>query len=155
MKFDNNEGTSNDSRRTSLTDDVPDRYGKLALLNTEKMMINASIRDLEVEVKLASEPTSCEKSSTQLITRLETLRRDIIVLMHELEKYKDVDPCRTKKKREDIVAMKAKAERWTNNIEILEGWVCRALGIGYQQLDCLRRECYGPDYVEGEAPEEL
>lgn len=153
MKLDNNKGTSDYSCRTSSNDERTDRYGKLAMLNTEKKMINASIRDLEVKVKLASE--SCEKSSTQLITRLETLSKDIIVLKHELENYKDVDPRRTEKKREDIDAMKAKAERWTNNIEILEGWVCRALGIGHQQLDCLRRECYGPEYMEGEALEEL
>ena len=137
--------------RTSSNDDDPALLNKLEVLYAERATINTSIRHLDSEIEIALESRPCESSTKQLSERLEALHKDVIMLEHELEIYHDVDPHVMIKKEGEIVAMKAEAGRWTDNIEILEGWVCRVFGINDQQIESLRRECYGPEYVEGEA----
>ncbi|KAI5284636.1 hypothetical protein KEM52_002811, partial [Ascosphaera acerosa] len=57
--------------------------------------------------------------------------------------------------REGIARWKAEAERWTDNIYILEGYLARLAGGDREVLDCVKRECYGEEYVEGEGLREL
>lgn len=154
-KFDVGKISNSTDSTASSNDAKADRVGRLAMLGTEESMINASIQRLELEVKELSEKEPDPNHTKQLIVRLENLRKDVIVLNRELEAYKDVDPRKVEQKREEIIAMRAEAERWTNNIAILESWLRRAFGIDEQRMDYLRKSCYGTDHIKEEALGEL
>lgn len=112
------------------------------------MIVHASIHDLEAQIEMTSRSRPNGNSIEILHALKETLQEDIAALRHHVEAYKDADPRCVEEKREGTEAMRLQAERWTNNIEILEGWLCEV--IGTEQMDRLREECYGADYVEGE-----
>ncbi|KAL8938941.1 MAG: hypothetical protein Q9216_003627 [Gyalolechia sp. 2 TL-2023] len=132
----------------SSSDAKSDRTARLAMLGAEKSMINGSIERLKLEIQELSEKDPRQHPTQQLIAQLETLRKDVVVLKHELEAYKDVDPRKVEQKREKIIAMQAEAERWTNNIAILECWLRRAFDIDERQMDYLRRSSYGTGCFE-------
>ncbi|KAI4144642.1 MAG: hypothetical protein LQ341_002607 [Variospora aurantia] len=117
-------------------------------LQSEKMIVHASIHDLEAQIGMTSRSRPNGNSVEILHALTETLQEDIAALRHHVEAYKDADPRCVEEKREGTEAMRLQAERWTNNIEILEGWLCEV--IGTEQMDRLREECYGANYVEGE-----
>ncbi|KAL8679825.1 MAG: hypothetical protein Q9186_003941 [Xanthomendoza sp. 1 TL-2023] len=119
-------------------------------LQMEKVMIDTSIVDLQTSIDKATELGLVTNASTELLALKKTLQADVITLKDDLEGYKDIDPMELDKKREAIAVMKRKAELWTNNIELLEGWLERALGAEPAQLDFLRREIYGAEYLDGE-----
>ncbi|KAL9020423.1 MAG: hypothetical protein Q9185_002298 [Variospora sp. 1 TL-2023] len=125
-----------------------DAFTSLAKLRSEKMTVHASIHDLEAQIEMTSRSRPNGNSVGILHALTETLQEDIAALRHHVEAYKDADPRCVEEKREGTEAMRFQAERWTNNIEILEGWLCEV--IGTEQMDRLREECYGADYVEGE-----
>lgn len=80
----------------------------------------------------------------------ETLQEDVIALRHDVEAYKDPDPQCVTRTREEIEATRSNADKWTNNIDILEGWLCRTLGTDAGQMEQLRRDFHGAEYTEGE-----
>ncbi|KAI4226036.1 MAG: hypothetical protein L6R36_003482 [Xanthoria steineri] len=133
-----------------------DRSQELLKLRSEKLRLDASLVHLQgvVDKAMDSEPF-VGTASTELFALQKTLRVDVMVLKGELEDYRDIDPQQLEKKKGEAALMRAKAERWTNNIELLEGWLGRVRGVDPHQLDCLRRECYGTEYTEGEGLKEL
>ncbi|KAL8936624.1 MAG: hypothetical protein Q9211_004098 [Gyalolechia sp. 1 TL-2023] len=148
IKLDGGETSNSANATVSLNDAKTDSTGRLAMRGTENSMINGSIQRLKFEVQELSEKEACPTSTKQLMVRLEKLRKDVVVLKQELEAYKDVDPRKVEQKREEIIAMRAEAERWTNNVAILESWLRREFGIDEQQMDHLRRSSYGTELVE-------
>lgn len=118
---------------------------RLAELRAEKAMINGSIHLLELEIRRLLERKPCQDS---LVVRLGKLREDNTVLIRELELYKHVDPRMVEQKRKEIITWRAEAERWNNNVAVLESWLHRAFDIDEQQIRFLRRSCYGTDHVD-------
>lgn len=145
-KIDNSTGAT-----ASPNNAIADGIRKIATLRTEQVMIHGSIRQLGLEIEKLSDRGPDQNSTKQLIVRLEELRSDNAVLSHELEAYKHVDPRMVQQKREEITTWKAEAERWSNNIAILESWLRRAFAIDEQQMEGLRRSCYGMDHMEDDA----
>ncbi|KAL9597787.1 MAG: hypothetical protein Q9219_004914 [cf. Caloplaca sp. 3 TL-2023] len=144
--------TCNDDDDHNTSHDIDaKRIGKQEMMQVEETMISTSIQRLQAEIQTALDLGPGENTTKELLTRLETLREDVMVLKHELEALGDADPRTVDTKREETAAFKAEAERWTDNIMILEGWLRQRFGIDDRQLDRLRRECYGAEYVEGEA----
>ncbi|KAL8656854.1 MAG: hypothetical protein Q9226_002503 [Calogaya cf. arnoldii] len=132
-----------------------DKTRILLELRSEKLLLDASLMSLQTAVDRAVDSEPSGAASTELSDLQRTLRVDIMVLKGQLEEYRDVDPQQLEKKKAEAALLRANAERWTNNIELLEGWLNRVLGIDPYQLDCLRRECYGAEYIEGEGLKEL
>ncbi|KAL8854281.1 MAG: hypothetical protein Q9221_000995 [Calogaya cf. arnoldii] len=132
-----------------------DRTQTLLKLRSEKLLLDASLMSLQtaVDKAIVSEPSKA--ASTELSDLQRTLQVDVMILKGELEKYRDVDPQQLEKKKGEAALLRANAERWTDNIELLEGWLSQVLAIDPYQLDCLRRECYGAEYIEGEGLKEL
>ncbi|KAL8697147.1 MAG: hypothetical protein Q9201_007282 [Fulgogasparrea decipioides] len=145
---------SNSSWREQLHEDQKDRDTVMARLQDEKTTVDSSIRYLETRVALALDLKQADAMKA-LASLQEALERDVMALRNELEGYRDIDPQRIKARMDEIVQLKAKAGRWTNNIEILEGWLRRVLGADKERMNCLQKECYGADYVEGDGLREL
>ncbi|KAI4285552.1 MAG: hypothetical protein L6R38_000573 [Xanthoria sp. 2 TBL-2021] len=132
-----------------------DKSQILSKLRSEKLQLDASLVHLQSVVDRAMDLEPLGTASTELFALQRTLRVDVMILKGDLEDYRDIDPQQLEKKKGEAALKRANAERWTNNIELLEGWLGRVLGIDPYQLDCLRRECYGAEYIEGEGLEEL
>ncbi|KAL8729462.1 MAG: hypothetical protein Q9166_004710 [cf. Caloplaca sp. 2 TL-2023] len=124
-------------------------------LQTEKLMIDASVLDLQNAIDKAMDLRLADTTSTELVTLQQTLQGDVTALKNHIESYKHVDPWEMEKRGQETALMKAKAARWTNNIELLEGWLDKAFGGDRHQLDSIRRECYGAEYIDGEDLKEL
>ncbi|KAL8808317.1 MAG: hypothetical protein Q9182_000137 [Xanthomendoza sp. 2 TL-2023] len=122
----------------------------LSELQMEKVRIDASIVDLRNSIDKATELGLVNSASSELVALQKTLQADVMTVKDDLNGYKDVDPLELDRKRKAIAAMRKKAELWTNNIELLEGWLGRVLGAEPAQLDVLRRELYGSEYLDGE-----
>ncbi|KAL8773188.1 MAG: hypothetical protein Q9209_001864 [Squamulea sp. 1 TL-2023] len=131
------------------------RSNTLLELRTEKLLLDASLVRLQIAIDKMTNLRLFRNISTEPVAFQEILQGDVMILNDELEHYRDIDPRQTEKKKGDTATMRAKAEIWTTNIELLEGWLNKVLCIDSYQLDCLRRECYGPEYVEGEGLKEL
>ncbi|KAI4117796.1 MAG: hypothetical protein LQ338_007494 [Usnochroma carphineum] len=151
------------ARRTSNTIDTralsnntdKDMFALLAKLQAEKTRVDSSIQTLEVDLKTMSRSRPNKNTVRMLVALQETLQEDVLALRHELDAYNTVDPHCVEKRREEIEANKLEAERWTNNIDIVESWLSKALGTDAEGMDHLRRECYGAEYTEGEGLEKL
>lgn len=91
----------------------------------------------------------------QLLALQETLQSDVMALRHELEGCRDSDPHWAEELTGEAMRQRATAETWTNNIEILASWLCRMFGQDQQRMELLQRECYGPEYEEGNGLREL
>ena len=59
------------------------------------------------------------------------------------------------RKTKQVEGLKAKAERWTDNLMLVEGYMSKLLNGNTEGMDGLRRECYGTEYIEGEGLAEL
>jgi hypothetical protein len=92
------------------------------------------------------------KSLTEAQTKLQ---REVDALEAELALYKDNDPMEVLCTKEATTALRASAEKWTDNIYSLERYYLDAVGHNQQALEQLRQMLYGPDYQEGEGLAEL
>ena len=124
-------------------------------LQDEQVKVDAGLEELEVQVKEASALRGEDPDRERLVERRLTLEHEVGDLRKELDGYKDGDPGEVERKRKEITGLKAKAEKWTENIEILEGKMLSSMGGDREKLDSIKREVYGDEYVEGEGLKEL
>ncbi|KAL6716492.1 Meiotic nuclear division protein 1 [Lecanora helva] len=124
-------------------------------LREEKTKVYLVLRELEARVKEARALKMEDPERESLIEKRLLLDCEIGALRKELELYKDVDPAELDRKRKDIKVLRSKAERWTNNIEIIEGQILNLIGGDKEKLDRIKREIYGHEYVKGVGLREL
>ncbi|KAI4274329.1 MAG: hypothetical protein LQ337_004023 [Flavoplaca oasis] len=124
-------------------------------LRSEKLLLDDSLAQLQTAIYKATDQGPFDPTRTQLLALQQTLQMNVMALKDELENHKDLDPRQLERKKVETAKIRASAERWTNNIELLEGWFDRMLAKDPSQLDRLRRECYGAEYIEGEGLKEL
>ncbi|KAI9829481.1 MAG: hypothetical protein M1819_006301 [Sarea resinae] len=141
-----------------------ERQNKQAILDKavhERDRTLASVADLKGGIEAAGaareeddggpdayDRTRLSKAQAELQTELEQLRAEML-------SYSEDDPTEIHRKKEETEEYMANAERWTDNIYILEAYY-RELDPGNQEgLDNLRRELYGDDYQEGEGLKDL
>ena len=128
----------------------------MAKLKEEKKKIDATVAEMEGKVKAAMEERGGDdEGRRELIARRAVLEEEVGRLRRELEGYKENDPGEVERLRKEIAAFRAGAERWTDNIGILEGRVVQMTGGDREQVEGLRRMIYGGEYVEGEGLREL
>ncbi|KAL8857275.1 MAG: hypothetical protein Q9178_006201 [Gyalolechia marmorata] len=126
------------------------RVDVLLELQTKKLLLDASLLHLQTAIDEVMDLRPIRDASIELLDLQETLRRDVRRLRDDLEGYRDIDPQQMEKKKKETALLKAKAEIWTTNIELLEGWLKKVLSMDPYQLECMRREYYKDEYVEGE-----
>lgn len=139
-----------------LSEETKLRGDALGKLREEKEKVDAAVQELDFKVKEASEKREGEDGGRgELVSMHTALQEELRELKGELEQYKDGDPGEVVKRREEVKELREKAERWTDNIGLLEGWLLRMLGGDRMALEDMRRGLYEGEYVEGEGLKEL
>ncbi|KAI4206226.1 MAG: hypothetical protein LQ346_001197 [Caloplaca aetnensis] len=149
------ETSSQDGTGTSFGNTKNDQSAPLAKLQLEKITVDTSVQNLEAKIGMLSRSKANGNTIDMLVALRETLQEDVAMLRRHAEAYKDVDPQCLTMTAEEVERLRREAERWTNNIDILETWLCKTHGFHAEQLDRLRREFYGSEYREGVGLKEL
>ena len=125
-------------------------------LKEEKEKIDTAVAEMEGKVKAAMEERGGDDEGRgELVARRVVLEEEVGGLKGELEGYKENDPGEVERLRKEMAAFRAGAERWTDNIGMLEGRVVQMTGGDREQVEAIRRMVYGGEYVEGEGLREL
>ena len=138
-----------------LSEEKTTRDVIFAELKTEKGKIETAVQELEERLREASEKRGEDDGRAELANQKILLDAEVVELKKELEGYKDGDPVEVEKKMAEVDGFKGAAERWTDNILILESYLKDLLGGDAEALDGLKRQVYGREYVEGEGLKEL
>lgn len=138
-----------------LSDEKKIRDNIMDTLKAEKEKADAAAKEVGGKVKEASENRGEDEGRGELVQQQTNLGEEVDVLRKELEGYKDADPGEVDRRRREIMGLREVAERWTDNIGLLETYVKSMMGGDVERLDCMKREIYGNEYVEGEGLREL
>ncbi len=142
-----------------VTEEKRNKEKMLETLKTEYEKVTAAVEGLRAkteEANAAREEDSGEgQDRASLAETKTTLQAEVEALRAELALYKDNDPMEIQTKKEKTIVERAAAERWTDNIYILEQHYLEMIGRDYQQLQQLQQMLYGGEYVEGEGLAEL
>ena len=139
-----------------LSEEKKIRDDTLGKLKEEKMNIDATTLDLQGKLDEATDKRDdSEDGRKELATSHARLAEELTVLKEELNEYKDGDPEELIRKKKETKENEEKAHRWTDNLELLESWLEKALGGDKEKLEGLKRSVYGDEYVEGEGLKEL
>ena len=138
-----------------LSEEKHARNVTLMNLKAEKEKIETLVQGLEDEVRAANEARGADDGREELIETNIVLETEVAQLTQELEGYKDGDPEEIDRKRKETERSKMTAEKWTDNIMILEGYLKELIGGDVEALDGIKRSVYGDQYVEGEGLKEL
>ncbi|OJD22754.1 hypothetical protein ACJ73_05897 [Blastomyces percursus] len=119
------------------------------------------VAELEEKKKVAlSEIGGCEgdedRERGELMSRKVDREAEVASLRVEEERYLNgAAGGGVEMKEADIKRWKEEAEMWTDNIYVLEQYVGKLAGGDREIIESVKRECYGPEYVEGEGLREL
>ncbi|MCJ1465397.1 hypothetical protein MMC07_004015 [Pseudocyphellaria aurata] len=148
-----------------LSEEKKSRIDALAKLTVEKKKLDDAARELCDKLALATGAggehddegnAAQEDVRAGLVAEQAQLTEDLHTCKAELLRYRDADPAEVLLKKQQALALKQKAELWTDNVAILEQWLCHALGGDYEKLDAIKRSCYGDEYdVEAQGLKEL
>lgn len=139
-----------------LSEEKRVRANTLEKLKDEKEKLDSTIFELRARVTEATNRREEDGNGREeLVTKHAKLTGEILLLNEELNGYKDSDPGELVRKREEIELNKEKAYRWTENLELLEGWLTKVTGGDRERVEEIKRLFYGDQYVEGEGLKEL
>ena len=139
-----------------LSEEKKNRENTLEKLKEELGKVEGSLGELEEKVREASEKRGeDDEDRGELISAKLELDGEMGVLRKELEGYKDGDPGEVERRREEVKALQARAEMWTDNIGVLESYMLGLMVGDKERLDAMKRELYGDEYVEGEGLKEM
>lgn len=139
-----------------LSEEKKSRDNVLGMLKEELAKVEASLGELEEKLREASEKRGeDDEGRGELVSAKLELDGEVGVLRKELEGYKDGDPREVETRRKEIEAFHARAELWTDNIGVLEGYMLNLIGGDKEKLVGMKSELYGDEYVEGEGLKEL
>ena len=124
-------------------------------LRVEKENLETSIGNLRVKVEEADAHKGDDSMRLGLVQQNDGLEAQLRSLRKELDQYKDCDPEEVENKRRETKLWKARAERWTDNIGILEGRLKDMMPGDEEQMSALQREIYGDEYIEGQGLQDL
>ncbi|KAH0541668.1 hypothetical protein FGG08_003899 [Glutinoglossum americanum] len=143
-----------------LSEEKKNREKIMEDLNAEKERVSVSVVDLQdkIEDEGAAREDDSEEEDGQdrqgLKEAYANLQQQTRVLHTELSSYSDNDPTEVLRKREQVAALMASAERWTDNIYALESYLLEVTQ-DREAIENIRCEYYGGEYVEGEGLTEL
>ncbi|KAF2200120.1 meiotic nuclear division protein 1 [Delitschia confertaspora ATCC 74209] len=85
-----------------------------------------------------------------LITKQAQLTKELEALRSELAAYSEQDPVEMDKKSQETVHYRLEAEKWTDQILSMEGWLKEHTGGDKEQMTNIARQYYGEEYDEEE-----
>ena len=133
------------------------RQAEMAKLKAESEAVEVNVAELTAKVKAAKEERADGEGEEreELVKRHEGLVDEVGMLKRELATYANADPAEVERKRKEVEGFKKRAERWTDNLMLVEGYMGKMMGGDRESMDALRREIYGDQYIEGEGLAEL
>lgn len=139
-----------------LSEEKKARDSTLEKLKDEKEKLDATIVELRARVNEATNRREEDgHDKEELIMMHAKLTEDVRLLKEELSGYRDGDPGEIVRRRKEMEQHKEKAYRWTENLELLEGWLSKVIGGDKERIEGIKRTFYGDEYVEGEGLREL
>ena len=120
--------------------------------------VTKAVNDLKEKVATANADKAKgedEEERELLMTRQGALAEELKILKKELASCGKADPGEVERKVREVNGFKIEAERWTDNLMLVESYLNKLIGGDKEGMDGLRRECYGTEYVEGEGLAEL
>lgn len=139
----------------------------MKILEEEKMKLDSSVAELEEKLKKVEMERRREEEEDNedgeegegeglvMMTREKGLKEELEALQRELMGYRDGDPVEVVKKKREVEMCKERAERWTDNVGLLEGWLKGVLGGDRERMEGIRKMFYGDEYVEAEGLTDL
>ena len=136
------------------------KEGVLEGLKADKAKVDTSVRELEEKIGEAGKvrggmEQGDGREREGLLEKREELVKEVEGLKKELMGYSENDPEEMARRREEVGWFKLAAERWTDNIYVLEGYLSTLTGGDREALEQIRLMFYGSEYVEGEGLREL
>lgn len=135
------------------------------MLEEEKMKLDGSVAELEEKLKRVEMERRREEEEDNedgeegeglvMMRREKGLKEELEALQRELMGYRDGDPVEVVKKKREVEVCKERAERWTDNVGLLEGWLKGVLGGDRERMEGIRKMFYGDEYVEAEGLRDL
>lgn len=129
--------------------------GCVAELEDKVRRVEMERRREEEEGGEGGEGEKGEGEGGSVMMREKGLREEVEGLRRELVGYRDGDPEEVVKKKREVEMFRERAERWTDNLGVLEGWLKGVLGGDRERMEGIRKMFYGDEYIEGEGLREL
>lgn len=138
-----------------LSEEKKARTDALTKLTIEKKKLDDTLQELHEKVDLANgkhdgndDGGIAEDERANVVAEQARLTEELQTFKAELHRHRDGDPGELLLKKQQTQAFEQKAEMWTDNLAVLEEWLCHALGGDHEKLDAIKRSCYGDDYDE-------
>ena len=138
-----------------LSEEKKNRDNVIDGLTAEKEKVDAAVEELKAKVDAANAQRGEDEERDELVRVNVGLEEEVAGLRKELEGYKDGDPGEVERRRKEVQLFNVRAEKWTDNIGILEGRLKDMVGGNQEGLEGIQRELYGSEYVEGEGLKEI
>ena len=132
--------------------------GLLQGVKAERDKLYRGLEELKIKITEAKKEREGDDGGSDRKELTETVSEEksqVEGLRRELEGYSDSDPSEVLRKMGEVGDFKTSAERWTNNIYVVEGYIGELSGGDREALEEMRRTFYGKEYVEGEGLREL
>lgn len=132
-----------------LRKEEKDATTKLALVNKEIEEESAARQDDDEILDDSA------MSRDELMAAHVQLTKEVRLLESELEGYKGNDPTELLRLQNETKSMEDSAERWTDNIETVLGWLKNEKQVDREGISGMMAECGGEDWVPGEGLRDL
>ncbi len=139
-----------------LSEEKKARDNVIMKLKDEEEKLDSTINELRGRLSDATNRREEDGDGREeLLVMHAKLTEEVNLLKEELNEYKDGDPGEVIRKKREVEQYKEKAYRWTENLELLEGWLGKVAGGDKERIEGIKRTFYGDEYVEGEGLREL
>lgn len=139
-----------------LSEEKKTRDDMLSKLKEEEQKIIVTVQELQERIQeAAGKRDGGEDGRQELIAAQAKLTEEVFALKEEVNEYRDGDPAELIRKKTETRKYREMAHRWTENLEILEDWLGKAVGGDKEKLEGIKRTYYGEEYEEGVGLREL
>ncbi|ORY12125.1 meiotic nuclear division protein 1, partial [Clohesyomyces aquaticus] len=140
------------------SDDKKTKEAALEKAQDEYDKASATVAELQAEVEEAGNAREDDEDMLleaggdrkTLITKNATLTKELESLRMELAAYSEQDPVEMDKKNEETQRFRNDAEKYTDQILSMEGWLKEHVGSDKEQWVNLMKMCYGEEFDEEE-----
>ncbi len=137
-----------------LSEEKKNKENILQKAKDERDRVVESVKELQAKIEEEGKAREDEGyDRVQMMKSLTKLQKEVEWKKGELETYSGNDPMEVVRKKEETGLLRAAAERWTDNIVILEGYLLQLTGGDRCLLEQYRELHYGKELVDGELKE--
>ncbi|KAI9724501.1 MAG: hypothetical protein M1812_000569 [Candelaria pacifica] len=137
-----------------LSEEKNTKEDMLRKVKKERDRVVASVKELQARIEEEGKAREDEGyDRVQMMKCFTKLQEEVECAKSELETYSGNDPMEVVRRREEIGVLRGVAERWTDNIFVLEQYLLELTGRDRDVLGQYRELHYGSELVDGELKE--